>query len=501
MKYSFFIFLFIAVAAQNIQAQPTDFSRIHCEIHFDKTLQEWDGFGHNYVEVAQMKDLEEYQSFKQDYGGFSILSDEMQDSVLQLIFGENGLKVGLIKMFLDPLHAPLGNGRYDHATTTKHMRYFVREGLKITRERGNDLQIVTTSYGAPPWATVKKEMRARDLDTTQFENLAGYLADWIQFLKDDGIPVNFISLHNQGDKPYDFPLHGGFSMEKWNESDFGWDYNAYWPPQYVVKFVKLLRPYLDKEGMQDVGITPGETSRWHYFQNYGYAPYLCWDEKALNSLGLITSHGFHKTTPGGFHESEWFGEQRSAGLDLIHAKRPELHAWSTSSGWLNMDAFTVKEIYGNIYTAKVNGYIPWAGIHRDSHWKNSEANDGCAIRVHENGSIELEPGYYYYKQVTAAGQPGTKVATTIAVNRFIYIIAFSSNGTKNPDAFVVMNLSRTEELPLNIQLFGTSSKKFKAFRTNDLQTEHYKYLGEFDIKGNVIQYEIPKLSVTTFFAQ
>ncbi|TWU42641.1 sialidase family protein [Novipirellula artificiosorum] len=77
----------------------------------------------------------------------------------------------------------------------------------------------------------------------------------------------------------------------------------------------------------------------------------------------------------------------------------------------------------------MNGYIPWAGIHRNAHWKNGEANDAAAIRVHEDGSFEVLPGYHFYKQVSTAGQPGMKVATTIAVNRFIYIIAFESNGT------------------------------------------------------------------------
>ncbi len=489
------------LTAFSLNGQPVDFSRVHCEIHFDRTLQDWDGFGHNYVEVCQMVDLDEYREFRQDYGGFSILSQPVRDSVLQLIFGEQGLKVGLIKMFMDPLHEELGEGHYDHATTTKWMRYFVKKGLKITRERGGDLQILTTMYGPPPWATLKREMRARDLDTAQFGKLAGYLADWLQFLREDGIPVGYISLHNQGDKPYDFPLHGGLSMGpvSWNGDDFGWDYNGYWPPRHVVSFVKLLRPILDQRGLQDVGITPGETSRWHYFQNYGYAYYLSWDEEALNALGLITSHGFHKTIPGGTHQSEWFGEQRSAGLDLIHEKRPELHAWSTSCGWLNMDAFTVKEIYGNIYTAKVNGYIPWAGIHRNAHWKNSEANDGAAIYVNEDGTIEVLPGYYYYKQVTRAGQPGMKVAATIAVNRFIYIIAFSSNGSGNPDSFVVMNLNRNEDFSLDIHLKGTTSNVFEAFRTNDGQTEQYRSLGKYEAPGGIMQYEIPRSSVTTFF--
>jgi hypothetical protein len=39
--------------------------------------------------------------------------------------------------------------KFDRETSTKWMRYFAREGLKKTRARGGDLQIITTLYGAP----------------------------------------------------------------------------------------------------------------------------------------------------------------------------------------------------------------------------------------------------------------------------------------------------------------------------------------------------------------
>jgi len=137
-------------------------------VDFSKTLREWDGFGVNYVEVAQTRD---YDADPQEYGGFSILTETQRREIIDLIFGEDGPKPGLIKVFLDSFHqAEPGEGydyapnaidldAYDHTTTTRWMNTFVREGLKTTRERGGDLEILTTLYGPPAWTTKQKFVR------------------------------------------------------------------------------------------------------------------------------------------------------------------------------------------------------------------------------------------------------------------------------------------------------------------------------------------------------
>ncbi|NJO03957.1 MAG: hypothetical protein HC880_21810 [Bacteroidia bacterium] len=63
------------------------------------------------------------------------------------------------------------------------MRYFVREGLKKTRQWGGDLQIITTLYGPPAWVTQQKGMRGRDLNPAHREDVARYMIDWVRFLK------------------------------------------------------------------------------------------------------------------------------------------------------------------------------------------------------------------------------------------------------------------------------------------------------------------------------
>ncbi len=70
-------------------------------VDFSRVLREWDGFGVNYVEAAQTLD---YDADPQDYGGFSILSEEDRRKVIEMTFGDDGLRPGVVKMFLDPFH-------------------------------------------------------------------------------------------------------------------------------------------------------------------------------------------------------------------------------------------------------------------------------------------------------------------------------------------------------------------------------------------------------------
>lgn len=474
-------------------SQALDFTAVQARVDFSRTLQEWDGFGFNYVETAHTSNMQE---FNQEYGGFSLLDKREKQEIVQLVFGADGLKVGLVKMFLGSLHQSKANGSYDHRYTTENMRYFVREGLELTRSDGRDLQIITTLYGPPGYTTRQKVHRGRDLDPAFRDAVADYMVDWVRFLKEEEqFPVKYLSLHNEGE-----------DWRRWDQDGFtvdeGHDYNLYWPPEQVMDFVKLMPEKLSDAGLDEVGITPGECTNWYRFGTWGYVEAFLRDEEALNRLGLITSHGFYSGNYG-----RWFGEHKSAGIDKLRAIRPELHAWVTSTSWSKMDAFNIKEMHGNIYTAKVNAIIPWAGIQRPPHWVGGDPNPGSAFTVSEQGEYRIRPGYYFYKQISRAGQPGMKVAEATAMDSETAVIAFASNGTDNPDAFVVTNIKK-EEQKIAINIKGTTARSFDAFRTSkspqsglDEIQEKYSYLGIFELREMMLVFDAPPGSVTTFFAK
>ncbi len=493
-RHSYFLFISIIFLTGNIflfnidsLAQSENFSAIRTEVHFDESIRDWDGFGFNYVETAQTVN---YTDDPQEYGGFSLLDENEKMEIVNMVFGEDGLKVGLVKMFYDPWHQASPDGPFDHTKTTENMRYFVREGLKITRNRGADLEIITTLYGPPPWATKQKFLRGRDFDPNMKDELCNYLIHWAKYLRnEEGFPLKYISLHNEGEDWWRWPADGSHG----NIGE-GHDYNMYWPPELVTEFVIAMRDKMDAEGLGMVGITNGEPSNWFRFSTWGYADALYRDEVALQKLGLITSHGFYS----GGYRNRWFGPHTSEGIDLLREKRPMLKAWVTSTSWSNMDAKNIKEMHGNIYTSKVNGIIPWSGIQRPPSWVGGDPNPGSAFTVREDGSYEVRRGYYFYKQCTRAGQSGMKVARTMSMDSQVAMIAFSSNNTGNKDAFIVVNWS-DEDKKISVALSGTSSSKFSAYQTTEDETKLYSPSGNYTLKEGKIVFDSPKGSVTTFF--
>ncbi|MFN2286622.1 MAG: hypothetical protein ACK2UQ_19555 [Anaerolineae bacterium] len=470
---------------------------LRTQVDFSKKIRDWDGFGVNYVEAAQTRD---YAVDPQEYGGFSLLTETERQEIIALIFGEDGLKPGVVKMFLDSFHqAEPGTGyalndpridldAYDHETTTHWMRYFVREGLKTTRARGDDLDILVTLYGPPGWMTLQRIVRGRDIDPTLKTEVAKYLVSWAKFLREkEGFPVHYVSVHNEGEDWVRWPEDG-------TEGGLNHDYNMYWPPELVTEFMKLIPPILKTNGMEDVTPTPGETSNWFRFSEWGYADALADDDAAMAGLGLITSHGFR----GNPNPGRWYGDWRSLGTDILRAQRPDLHAWVTSTSWAKMDAVFVNEIYNNIYCAKVNAIIPWACVQRPGKWVGGDPNPGCAFRVYDDGHYEVMPGYDFFKQVSRAGQPGMAVARVVSNNSGINLIAFADNGSGNPDAFVVINVTG-EAVTLNVKVDGSASTIFSAYRTSP--TESYVSLGDFALQESYIACNAPAGSVTTFFGK
>lgn len=460
---------------------------IRLKISFDKILRTWDGFGFNYVETAQTRD---YQRDPQDYGGFSLLSETARQEILEQIFGEAGLKPGILKMFLDPFHEP-SPGHYDHQTTTHWMRYFARSGLQITRARGADLQIIVTLYGPPAWMTRQQVLRGRDLLPACEDVCAAYLISWAQYLRtEEGLPVRYLSLHNEGEDWVRWPADGSDDPEHAHH-----DYNFFCSPEQVVRMIKVCARQVRAQSIPDLFVTCGETTNWQRFYDWGYADEIADDPQAVADLGLITSHGFYAPV-----WNHWYGDWRSVGIDVLRARKPALHAWVTSTSWAKMDVEFINEIRNNIYSAGVNAVIPWAGVQVRGKWVGGDPNPGTAFLVHPDGHYEILPGYAYYKQVCQVGQPGMGVARVASNDTLVGAIAFSSNSTSHPDAFVVLNLDEKTQA-VDISITPSQAKPgervyLKGFRTSPVEAN--AELSPVVLHNGSFIYQTPPRSVTTF---
>ena len=469
-------------------------------VDFSDHLRPWDGFGVNYVETAQTRD---YAAWPQEYGGFSLLDEAEREEILDLIFGDEGLRPALTKLFLDVWHEPendnadplvLDPSAFDHETTTRWLRYFNREGLRRVRARGDDLTMMTTLYGPPAWATRQRFVLGRDLDPDFYAEIAEYIAAWTKFLhEEEGLPVEYVSFHNEGDAYYRWPRDGS------NPGEDHRDYNALWRPETVVAFLELTPDVFAAHGLEEVGLTPGETQTWYRFDEWGYASAIAHAPEALANLDLVTSHSFANYRN---LQSVYYGDWRSTGLDLLRAHKPDLHAWVTSMSWGDtVTAAFVDGIRRNIYMSKVNGLIPWALIQRSSQWIGGDPNPGTAFRVNDDSTYTILPGYYFYKQATRAGQPGMAVAAVTSLDPAVGVMAFAANGTDHPDAFVLINTD-DEAKDTVVHLSGTPHTRFAAFRTAEGEHgDRYRDLGLLNLDGAALHYTAPPGSVTTFFGR
>jgi hypothetical protein len=160
----------------------------------------------------------------------------------------------------------------------------------------------------------------------------------------------------------------------------------------------------------------------------------------------------------------------------------------------------IKTAHEQIYTAKANALIPWAGIQNPSQWTGGDPNPGCAIRVNDDGSYEVLQGYYFYRQLTMAGRRGMSVAKAWLANPVAFLIAFGKNGTEHPDAFVLTSNIRIWSHPLRITLSGTESTRFRAFRSSEDGSEACKEIGVFEVQDGAIICDPPPGTTTTFIA-
>lgn len=473
-------------------------------VDFSDRLRDWDGFGVNYVQARHTRD---YKVFDQDYGGFKYLNDAQRAKVIDLVFGEDGLKPGIVKAFCDPFHEPTNDNDdpykidpagFDHKSTTKWIRYFGREGLKKTRAWGGDLTFLAGLYGPPGWTTKQKVLRGRDLDPGMKREVAEYIAAWAKYLRnEEGLPVKYVSMHNEGEDKKRWPPDGGDSPD-WYQHD----YNMWWPDDQLVDFLKFARGVLDANGLRDVGIACGETSNWTRFVSFKtpdgvvsrYAQAIRNDPAALRNLGLITSHGFQK-------------QYNPEGIDLLRKARPDLHAWTTSYTWGDMSLDILEDARGLIYGADCNGLIPWATVHHDfesdklspprKFRKSSNANS--PIKTND-GKIEVTKAYYHFKQMSRAGQPGMAVAAVTTGDPDVQLIAFASNGTQNADASVVLNKSKKAKAVV-LSVKGAKARTASAFVTTDVEfgDRNYEALGMMKVVDGKIAFDAPARSSTTLF--
>jgi hypothetical protein len=104
------------------------------------------------------------------------------------------------------------------------------------------------------------------------------------------------------------------------------------------------------------------------------------------------------------------------------------------------------------------------------------------------------------------------VVHTAAMDSELALIGFASNGTRHPDAVVVVNFG-PNDWRTQLHVKGTEHTRFHAYRTTgsetyelrdtarplDDGTDNFRDLGVFTVENGALVFEAPANSVTTFF--
>ena len=102
------------------------------------------------------------------------------------------------------------------------------------------------------------------------------------------------------------------------------------------------------------------------------------------------------------------------------------------------------------------------------------------------------------------------VARTMSMDSQVAVIGFSSNGTSNADAAVVVNWSDWDK-KIALKVTGSESNVFNAFITTEGDGDdkgelfgngkNYEDFGVYKLESETLVFESPKGSVITFFAK
>jgi hypothetical protein len=417
------------------------------------------------------------------------MSEFDQRKNAELLFGSSGLRLSIIKTFLNSNEQKQENIKYNESdpVSTNDISFkpfdnrtaeYCSSAMAASSQWGGELQMLCTFTNPPGWMTKQKITGGKDLEPSHRVDYARTMIACLKYLVERQYPIQYLSMHYHGEE-----------WESWCEDGKTTDcsmFSLYWPPEQVVDFLKLLRRMLDKNGLAAIGLTSGEIGGWLRFADWGYSNAILDDPVAMESVGLLTSTSLITNS-----DTNHLVIVNSSGIDEIREKRTDIHAWFTALRPSIPDPFFLMQIRNLIYNSKVNAIILG-----DALDISCGCFDSSSVSVStDNRSYVSEP-FHYLKLLCRAGQPGTAICKAACNTKGASLIGFSGNTTKNHDTFIIINASEFEyDLPIEIR--GSANGVFSVFRTSSL--EMYQNLGNVHVKEGMIHFKAIPYSATAFY--
>ena len=362
------------------------------------------------------------------------LSAENRAALIDMYFGEDGLRYALGRTHMGSCDFALGNyacldGPGEAAAAGFHMerdREYLIPMIKAADEAaGAKIRMLLSPWSPPAFMKSNGEMNHGGKLLTEYRALwADCIARYVSEYRRAGIDVSWVSVQNEPN-----------AVQTWDSCVYSAEEEGAFAADW-------LRPALDRAGAEDAGI-------------------LIWDhnkdllldrmERSLSQPGCANA-----VCGAAFH---WYSGDHFEAVEIAHRIRPEKTLFFTEgcveySRFAGMSDLEKAEMYAHDIIGNLN-----AGISASIDWNLLLDADGgpnhvgnfceAPVMATQEGGLERKGSYYYIGQISRYVRPG---AVRIRLSR--YSAGIEATAFKNTDgslAVVLLNRSG-KETPVKIRL-------------------------------------------------
>lgn len=326
----------------------------------------------NIIETNNINEsIEVYDKISKFYGMGGALT---QASTVNYKLLDNTSKEDFIKSYFEDLNykyirLPIGSCdfspiSYDYLSFGK---FNIGKDKKYIQPLLNEIKKYNITYIASPWSPPKayKNFFNNKLKNNKYEDYANYLVNYINYYKDYGINIKYLSIQNEPN-----------ALQKWESCLFNSNEQK--------EFMNILIPKLNDT-----------TIMLHDHNKSDLTKYI--DDIYIQN-DKISSIAFH-----------WYDGSHFDELNKVHNKYPNLtliesemccgYSPYNQIEWIKDSELYVNEIIGNLNNY-MNIYMDWNLLLDDKGGPNHKKNYVKSPIIRNNNSIIKTPIYYYLKHIS-----------------------------------------------------------------------------------------------------
>jgi glucosylceramidase len=389
---------------------------------------------------------------------FAALSEEQQNTLLQSLYGDNGIGYNIIRTSIHSSDFGLGSYTYidegdiDLKTFSieKDMEKripFIKRAIELIKD---DVVFYASPWSPPAFMKSNKNMLQGGKLLPEFrQSWANYYVKFIKAYEKEGIPVWGLTIQNE-------PM----AVQRWESCIYTADEERDFLKNY-------LGPTLEKEGLSDKNIVVWDHNRDLISER---ANTIFEDPEASKYAWGI---GFH------WYETWTGGLPKYDNLKNINESFPSKNMLFTEGCVEGFDSEKLQfwpnaERYGNSmindFNSGVVGWTDW-NILLDERGGPNHVQNFCFAPIHANtktGELIYTPTYYYIGHFSKFIKPGAlRVSTTTSRS------AIESTSFKNKDGKIVTVVMNKTDTKIEYKLTIGSSETIVEIAPRAMQTLIY----------------------------